>query len=430
MRGSIGRSATVLMAAVLSLVPVLNVPAADNPKLKAEVTALLNEGWTLGPDGLAAARGHFESARATAPSDLRPLLAMAVTEIRQRRYADAMKTLDEILEHDTDQLTAWQAKIWLSMVARKYDAALADVEAFLEHWPKVGDSSEAEAREDASRFLGRVMGYLWGPATGKVADDRLTEIEKQIEAKLESADKTAFTESRGTVLGKFTDLQDKTETTREKAKAEEEKSKEQDRERLAAEKQNVNAEKGTLDQQANLARAAAQSQLQTLATALQALDAQFNQLSARAAPIQAQIASFLTQEQLLISQANRTKDSSEKRDLLSQAQAIAGLRFQAEAAYAQLDAQARGVNSQRQANLQQQNQVNLAYQGEMKRLGMKAETLVKTEKRISGELKKANTASTGVTAGVRNLSTTSAVFVTYYDFPVEREKRRIIDSFK
>ncbi|MBL8830181.1 MAG: hypothetical protein JNM18_24605 [Planctomycetaceae bacterium] len=430
MRKSNGWSTKILIVALLAVLPTVNVRAADNAKLKAEVTALLTDGWTLGPDGLAAARGHFETARTTAPTDLRPLWAMAVTEIRQRRYADAAKTLDEILEHDAAHLTAWQAKIWLSMVARKYDAALADVETLVEHWPKAGDSSEVEAREDASRFLGRVLGYLWGPATGKVADDRLTEIEQQIEAKLESTDKTAFTESRGTVLGKFTDLQDKTETTREKAKAEEEKSKEQDRERLAAEKQNVNAEKGTIDQQANLARATAQSQLQTLATALQALDAQFNQLSARAAPIQAQIASFVGQEQLLITRANSTKDRFEKSDLLNQAQAIAALRFQAEAAYAQLDAQARGVNSQRQANLQQQNQVNLAYQGEMKRLGMKADTLVKTEKRISGELKKANTAATGVTAGVRNLSTTSAVFVTYYDFPVEREKRRIIDSFK
>ncbi len=63
-------------------------------------------------------------------------------------------------------------------------------------------------------------------------------------------------------------------------------------------------------------------------------------LSARAAPIQAQIATFLAQEQTLITQSNTTKDRFEKRELLNQASAIAGLRFQAEAAYAQLDAQA------------------------------------------------------------------------------------------
>ncbi len=76
------------------------------------------------------------------------------------------------------------------------------------------------------------------------------------------------------------------------------------------------------------------------------------------------------------------------------------------------------------------NQVNLAYQGEMKRLGMKAETLVKTEKRIFGRVEEGQHRIDGRDRGRADLSTTSAVFVTYYDFPVEREKRRIIDSFK
>jgi hypothetical protein len=430
MNRSIFHSIGIITLGLMTLLQPATAHAADSAKFKAEITSLLNEGWTLGPDGLAAAVGHFDQAHSLAPSDIRPVYAMAVTEIRQRRYGDATKTLDKVLAIDKDHLTAWQAKIWLSMVARKYEAALADVERLTEIWPKDAVAASDAEREETSRFLGRVLGYLWGPATGKIDEDRLSEIEKHIEAALNSTDRATFAESRGIVLGKFTNLQDKTESTREKAKAEEEKTKAEDRERLASETQKVNAEKGTIDEQATSARAAAQGQLKTLATAMQALDAQFNQLAARAAPIEAQIANFLVQEQLLVDQANATKDQNEKRVYLAEAQGIAAVRIQAQAAYAQLDAQARGVNAQRQANLQQQNQVNAAYQAEMKRLGAKAETLVRTEKRITGELKKANTAATGVTAGVRNLSTTTAVFVTYFDFPVEREKRRILDSLK
>lgn len=420
----------ICAATLFATLSLSAVAQADDARLKTEVTALLNDGWPLGPDGLAAAVGHFQSARAAAPSDVRPVFAMAVTQIRQRRYPDANLTLDDVLKLKPSHLSAWQAKVWLSMVARKYDAALADVEHMLKSWPQGTSADEVESRAETARFLGRVLGFLWGPATGKVAEDRLTEIEKLVETALVADDRQTFAESRGSVLGKFTDLQDKTETTREKAKVDEEKQKEQDRERLASEKQGVNAEKGTLDQQATSARAAAQAQIQQLAAALQLLDAQFNQLAAQGAALQAEIAGLLGQEQLLIQQANATDDEFDSRRLLSRARGIMTLRIPLEARYAALDAQARGINAQRQINLGQQAQVSTQYQAEMKRLGMKADSLERTEKRIAGDLKKANTAATGVTAGVRNLSTTSTAFVTYFDYPVEREKRRLIDSFK
>jgi hypothetical protein len=116
--------------------------------------------------------------------------------------------------------------------------------------------------------------------------------------------------------------------------------------------------------------------------------------------------------------------------LLNEAAVIGSLRIRAEAAYATLDAQASQVNAQRQANAQQQAQVTAQFQAAMKQLGVKADTIKRVESRVASDMKRATTVSLGNTASVRAIATSAVLFGTYYDFPLEREKRQLLDSFK
>jgi len=418
--------AIVLVAASLVDGFTSTVVAADSALFKAALTKMLNDGWTLGPDGIVAAQDNKELAEKAAPSDIRPHYALAVVQIRQRRYGEAATALNEVIDRDPHHWGAWQGKIWLQMVARKYEGALADVEKLATLWPKPTEPDER--LDDTSRFLGRVMGFLWGPATGKVDESRLKDVEDRLLESLSTSQRQIFDQSRATVLGKFTDLQDRTDTTRNQAKVDEERQKELDRQRLAAEKSDVAREKGTVDQQAAAARAAAEARLTQLGAERAQLDAQFNRLFAQGAAVQADINVLSAREQALIAQANDTDSDSERRRLLAQAAAAGAARAQAQGAYAALDAQAAGVNAQRSANLEQQRQVTASYQNEMRRIGVKAESLERTEKRIASDVKKAVTPASGMTVGVRTLANNTAAFVTYFDFPVDLEKRRLLDS--
>ncbi|MCP3696123.1 MAG: hypothetical protein GY917_28250, partial [Planctomycetaceae bacterium] len=107
--------------------PRQRIPVVENnrPLQQQSLEKLLAEGWQVTLHNYHEAVSLANSLRQRTRPDHRLEYALLLIQLKQRKYTDAEKALKSLLSTYPDYLPLWQARIWFSVVTRKYEAALS-----------------------------------------------------------------------------------------------------------------------------------------------------------------------------------------------------------------------------------------------------------------------------------------------------------------
>jgi len=405
-------------------------PAAP-PGLQAAVQKLFADSWEKSAEGLAAADRNHSSAKQVAPADPRVDYALALVQFRYLRYDDAERTLNRLSQSSPNYLPGLQAQIYLSVLMKKHGAALTQLEDLHRRIIALpDDGSRADERRESLEFLGRVLGYYGGPAQRAASQPTVAELRRKVLETVTTQERDAFSAAFGSVVDRFTQLDDDKRRSQEETKAAEIRQKELDIQRLQAEKQGVAAEKDSLARQAADAQARAQGEVDQLDRQIAPLDAEYARINAQGLVIRNTIAQLDLSISSLLSQADEEDDPGVRAALLNRADFLTVQARRAEIDYQALDAQAAQVLARRNVLQQQRAGVVAQYEATARQLGVQAAKLTRNESRITVEQKKALKPSTGFSPQVQDKTTAVASITTYVEFPLEREKARLLRSLE
>jgi len=314
---------------------------------------------------------------------------------------------------------------------KKYSQALADIEQLSRRVASAAaDPNRADNRRETSHFLGQLFGYLEGPAQRLVSQTTVADVRKGVMGRLGDSDREAFGESFGALGERFSQLDVEKRRLQVETKAAEEKGKEEELKRLAAAKEGVDADKELIRRQHDEALKTAQDGLARIDRQLVPLEAEIGRLNARGNIVRAEIARLDISANSLLAQADSTDDPGLAASLRTQAGFFIGQIRRFDFEYQQLDAQAVQVNAQRAALNNQRGQIIARYEALAKQLGVAASKLGRTEKRIAVEETKNRKPATGNSPQVQTLATTANSITSYVEFPLDRERQRLLDTFE
>lgn len=361
-----------------------------------------------------------------------PLYAYSLVLMKQGRYADAGKVLDEILKKETKNLEAWRAKAWLTAVLKNYGGSMAAAEKLSLLIPKTEAASNEE--EDRQRefiaFLGRLYGFLGGPAQASLSVDERKASEKKISERLTEDRRVVFEEARDGVLQRYLELtgakQDEKEKAKEKADADREKTLREIAEQRGESKDRIKE----LEEQVDKAKKEHQDESAAIAKSDGPLVAELTRLNARATVFNRELLAIDGQITRLQIQLNQERDPNLRNILQFQISDLQVLFTRYEADLFALNRQADTVQAQRigLANRQQRADNDLA--GKLNRVDGELAALNKQEKRNTAIEKRASKSTAATPTSALSLSAQAAALGTYDPYPLEQEKLRILEGLK
>jgi hypothetical protein len=139
--------------------------------------------------------------------------------IDQHRYDDASEALNVALRLDPQNLDAWKARIWVSVITQNCDDALATMERLCKKMPdeNVPADCERKCREFAA-FMGQICGYLSGPGRGRLDPVTRSVFRQAIGSHLADARKECFVHLSQRVMDDYTARMQEIDELREQAR--------------------------------------------------------------------------------------------------------------------------------------------------------------------------------------------------------------------
>lgn len=411
----------LLMAGWICLpIGALSAEDASHP-----VRTMLEAGWEKGLDAFKAAEAEYAKLEESSTPDVNVQYAFALVQLKHHRYSGAEKLFQEILKREPAHLGARRSLIWLAVVRREYEQALANMTKWAE---LVGDRPEAE-RAEAARFTGAVIGFLRGPAEKSVAQTAVDTAAQRMQAALGVEPMQTFAATQANVRQQYLVMTGQLQQSKAQAIQEQQKEIEETQTELEQAKEEVGKEKGDLQSAAEQAESEVQTILAEIDEKLVPLNQQFARLSGQAGVIQNRIALLSGDIARLQAEAEATDDEIRRGQLLRAADRLILEVSAYQRQYDALDLQARQVNAAR-ATLAGQRQAAIAqYQQRMKALGLKYKNLERQDKILDVQKRKnQKSAASGNTASVRSLRRKATAFTSYVELPIEQERQQLLDA--
>lgn len=421
----------VLILAFAALVPNQTLLGEEDPSAVA-LARLLTIGWGTTTAYRTAADAQADVMFAAMGRQPSSLYAAALVQMKQRRYADAARLIDEILARDDANLPAWRAKVWLLVVLKNYEGAMVAADKLSQLLPKEdGKSTEEEAQlRPYVAFLGRMYGFLGGPAQTAVSIEGRKESEKVVAARLTENRLEIFEEARDAVLQKFVELTDAKETFKDKAREQADAQREKTLAEIA-EQRDVNKDRvKELEAKVDKFKKEHQSESAAIAKADTPLQAELNRLSTRATSLNTQIFALNSQIASVQAQLSATRDQNVRAFLFAELDRLSILEGATQAELFGLNRQANGVQQQRSALAVRQQRADADLADKLGRVDDELYTIAKKEKRADIVAKRATKAGPTTPQSALSLSAQAAALITYDPFPLEQEKSRLLETLK
>ncbi|QDU30523.1 hypothetical protein ETAA8_56680 [Anatilimnocola aggregata] len=413
--------------------PFAAFASADEAETKAGIVRMMEVGWSVTPTARSAADAKFVELQAIAPGDPRLLTAASLVLLQQRRYEEAGKKLEELLVQDPDNILALRAKCWLAATFKNFGVAMVDAEKLRAALPAASTqeeaASEADARENLA-FLGRLCGYLSGPAAENVDQLARKELEKTIITGLNADRLLIFEQARDGVTQKFFELTD-TKTDVEAKNIEDRKVEagktlqdvEATRQEIADRVKDLEALAAKLQKELN-------DELADIARLDRPLVAELQRLEVRAASISNDLGNTEVQIDRLQFQLNREKDPVVRSLLRRDIDQLVFVANRISNDLSALNRQAQNVQGQRAQLAQRQAQAQNNFGGQINRANNELVALGKREKRADYEEKKAKRPVTGSSTRTVALSSLVTALSTYDKFPLEAARQRLLNELR
>lgn len=402
---------------------------ADDTMLRAEVATLFQVGWDTGTASRAAADEQFQKIAAAGTADARATYAYALVLLKQRRYDDAAKPLAAAVAADPTHWGARQNQIRLLMLTKKYDAALVNLDQFSEQIAEATEEQlSPQQRRETVAFLGRIIGFLEGPAERDVAATTRRRVQRRIESRLAEQELARYDEARDGVLARFAELAGASQRGREDALAAKERHRDEAQQGLEDRRAQQQERRTELLGHADKIRKEMQDNQTEFAKAEQPLLDRLARLNRQAEIPRREIALLITDADSLRATAARVEDPIERERLLFRAQQLEIVASRYDADLAALERQASVINVER-ARLQEGFQRNNAVLvNSLRTIDKELTALQRGEKRNALDERRLERPLTSGTRAVRALEAEAGAFTTYEPLPLEEDRQRLLDS--
>jgi hypothetical protein len=400
---------------------------ATDPQLRDALTKLLTDPWEKSADGLVAADDFYRRAKGIAAGDPRVDFALALVQLRYLRFTEAEKTLTRLSTAAPSYSPATQAKIHLSILMKKHSQALTELDAYSR---RVASTPDAEARREGAEFIGSIFGYLEGPAAKSISQASVADVRGKVLERFDAAQRESFSTAFSSVTERFSQLSDDTQRTKAEGLIAQKEQKEIDLKRLQAEQAALAGDKADNRRQAKQAFDEAQAKAGELDQQIAPLDAAFARVAARAQQVRAEIAQIELSIAALVGEAQTTKDRALRDSLLIQANLLGAQSRGAQITLQTIEADGVQIAAQRDVLLKQRVAVVEQYQVMARQLGVEAAKIGRTEKRNTVQQKEVVKPASGFTPQVQTKAAATASITSYVEFPLERERLRLLDSLR
>ncbi len=412
----------IMVFAILSSL----APAKAATPYERGVAETLDIGWAKSYSAVSPAEAKYRETRALA-DDPRACYALALVLIKHRRYKQVGPILDEALKLDRGYLPAWRGKIWVLMLTKRYEVALVEMDNLSQQI--AANAGADKAASTMVGFLGRVFGYLEGPAKKSVEARLVAMCKDRITSRLAQGLREVFDEGRKEVDQRYTELYFSHEQSKEDAEAKERKNRQEEADFLARRREAIAGDRQEINQQGDSARKQLDADVAALDKRLATLDQSLARLAAQAVPIAQQMQGIDREISRVIALADNTDDLPLRQRYALEIDRLTVLYGRYERDYQLVNARAAQVNVQRNTILGQRKAAVERYSAETKRLEKENASLRRGERRIEKELEQNQRPVVGNTPSVRALSAQVMAFTTYEPFPLEQEKHRLLQSF-
>ena len=418
--------------AALATLPLTAQPAqADDAAAHAPLARMLEAGWGTNTSFRTAGNQQVEAVFAAAGRSPQVLYAVAVMYIKQGRYAEAQKSIDELLAREESHLPGQRAKVWLSVILKDYGVALVAAEKLAADLPSgEAEKEKEEAHREILAFLGRIYGFLGGPAAANLKIEERKASERKVLARLTTEHRALFEEARDGVLQKHLELIDAKEATTDAAKEAAEDAKAKTLDEIAKEREDRAARIKELQDRRNKLQSELRDELAQIAKEDRPLVNELAGLERQAASINRELLRIQGRIGGLQAFLDREQDPNKRQFWLDEIDRFSVVGSRLDANLVQLNRLAAGIQSQRAALAARQQKAQADIGGQIKRINDEGNELSRREKRANAMEKRAERATTATPAAALALRATAGALATYDPFPLEQEKARILETLK
>lgn len=428
-------SRTLLVCGILTaiFVAILGAPVrADEAAAQVAIARLLDVGWSGSPQARAAADLQYQEVLKVAGPEPRALTASWLVLLQQRRFEEARQRLDEHLVRSPNDLQALRARTWVLALLKNYPASMlaADKLSTLLAAQSANADQARTQHDELVSFLGRLIGYLGGPAADSVNQQDRKNLEKKLLDRFDDSRKLIFEDARNGVLSKFAELSDDSADAKERAAAaaiaEREKALadvQADREKIAARSKELEDRKGKIRNEFN-------EELAEIAKQDRPLVQDLARLNGRASSLDSTLLLYQADIDRLQRLLNTEKSNARRQQYLFEIDQLNLLATRVSADLIAANQLIQGVQNQRAALSNRQSRAQADSAAQIDRVDRELENLAKRDRKNTGLEKRASRPVSASTSQTRSLSAQATALSTYDSFPLEAAKAALLETLK
>jgi hypothetical protein len=212
-----------VVIAIFGMTVVNDAPA--NP-VHDQVAELYRVGWSTSFKTRAAADAQFDEVKRVAGGKLDAYYAYTLVLIKQRRYPQATKAMEELARVDSSNVHYLRTKAWLSALTKDYSSSLQTLDQLGQEVAKL-DSEEQSLRREMTGFLGRILGFLEGPVGSSSTTASVASTKSTIAERLTPEEQRLLNSEAQTVVTRYQEMISESEDTESEAKADAEQQRDQ-----------------------------------------------------------------------------------------------------------------------------------------------------------------------------------------------------------
>jgi hypothetical protein len=405
------------------------------------IAEVLAAGWDTAPDAREAGELAYQQFVKDNPGNRQVLYAYALVKMQQRQFPEAVKLLDQYLAIEKNDLHAWRAKSFLSMLLRQPDLAIVELDKLsqvladdMAAKPKAEGADGAEDRHDRElhgetvSYLGRMIGFLEGPAEGSVNAATLTTTKTKISNRLSDTWRDIFDSAASAVIDEYNVLA----TAKDDAKFQEIATAEKAKRDRIAEIERLAIDAASRQDELKAGYDKVQEEIATenatYARQDQPLADELSRLSSQAAVINRELSIASADIFSLRRAAEMEQDQVQRLRLLQESDRLERIAVRLDADLRALERRAAIVQRDRAALALRHRQNLAAYGVTAGRMEKEFKTIETSLKRAESERAKLKKPATGNTGKVIALNKQAIALTTYEVFPLEAEKQRLLDE--
>lgn len=423
-RGSL--AATMLLGLVVSTAASQDAdPAATRDAIKQMLAAT----WDASPAAAVELERHYERLRPSA--DWRVHYAYALASMRQWQYDKATQVAEQLVEDPEAELPARAMLAWLLLLKKKHAAGLAQIERTAAALPKPEDLDDAGRlhRQDVIRRLGRMFGYLEGPASGALSEFERDSRRRRIALLLSDEEMGMFEDESRAVAEQFLMRIDEKDRVVEDARRRAEEQRAARLEAIAAEQRTIAERLEAIETQRDKLQREYDEQLRGLEERDAPLRQRYARLDAQAADVQRDLA-YASAEILRIEDQLAFESDPLLRDLLlTDLARMTSLASSYSREYTRLERAAAVVERERAAIAAEQRQLENQYRRQLNEYAGEQQSLARQARRNEVEQNRLARERPRTTGQARSLESQAQAFTTYVPFPFEDARQRLLESF-